>query len=652
MICLYNINTGSSPSTAIVAGAGAAAGLLLLCILLVVILHRRKNRKLGASEYHSSANQTNQQNIIVAPRSIHDLDFGNEIGHGEFGVVSMATVRSSGAKVAVKMLKSSSEAAQESFRKEANQLAVLNHENVVRLLGTQIQSTPYMIVLEYMPNGDLKNYLTSAGSELRLAHQVSLSRDVSAVFAYLQSKKFVHRDLAARNVLLDSRFTAKISDFGMARQLFATEYYRQGSAAGATGWTLPLRWMAPESYSDGTWDLRTDVWMFGVLLWEIFSQGELPWKGLADSHVIQNIQRRAKLDQPANCPNEFYYDIMLSCWRLDPFARISGSDVVTSVRQYVRENDLDLDELTWPAVGAVTGQDVDMLVDFNSVDAVAKIESMKVSGGSIEIGSLLGEGAFGAVSKGIMTKEGRSVNVAVKTIKGDSSAEMRRKFADEARLFALLQHPSIVACVGVHLTSEPLMIVLELMQGDLKSYFKRTVSVSTAQLVGVTLQIARAMEYLSSKRIVHRDLAARNVLVGTDGLRTVKLNDFGLSRTLSTSDYYKKVSSDKIPVRWMAPESIVDRKYSSASDAWSFGVFCWEVFEHGKTPYPGISLDALLGFLLRGSRLNKPELCPGALYDLMLQCWQVDAKARPAFTAIVYRLNGIEDEETEEESRL
>ena len=132
------------------------------------------------------------------------------------------------------------------------------------------------------------------------------------------------------------------------------------------------------------------------------------------------------------------------------------------------------------------------------------------------------------------------------------------------------------------------------MQCDLKSYFKNTVTVSSYLLTNVTLQIAKAMEYLSAKRIIHRDLAARNVLVGMDGLKTVKLNDFGLSRTLTTSSYYMKTSDDKVPVKWMAPESVIDRKYSSASDVWSFGVFCWEVFEHGKTPYPGVMLENMM----------------------------------------------------------
>ena len=82
--------------------------------------------------------------------------------------------------------------------------------------------------------------------------------------------------------------------------------------------------MAPESFTDGTWNLHSDVWMFGVLLWEIFSHGELPWAGLQDKDVIRNLQLRAKLHQPDGCPNDFYFDIMLSCWRLDPNARISG----------------------------------------------------------------------------------------------------------------------------------------------------------------------------------------------------------------------------------------------------------------------------------------------------------------------------------------
>ena len=525
-------------------------------------------------------------------------------------------IDSTSTKVAVKMLQAQSESAQSSFRKEAEQQRSLSHSNVVRMLGACFDGEPLMIVLEHMARGDLKSYFEASGGQLAMAHLVKLAHDVTSGFAYLQSMKYVHRDLAARNVLLDDRFTAKIGDFGMARMLFASEYYRQTEQA--TSWALPLRWMAPESYTDGTWDLRTDAWMFGVLLWEIFSRGALPWRGLVDSQVIQNIQKRAKLGQPENCPNEFYYDVMLSCWRLDPFARISGAEIERVVREYVTASypSGDLETLTWPVEEALVDQagGMELGFDLHGDKATAAITRMEVSQTQIEIRELLGEGAFGSVHRGVITRDSQLLDVAVKSIKGESSAEMRRKFADEARLFAMLSHANIVSCVAVSLLSEPNMIVLELMQCNLKSYFKRSVQVSTSQLVGALSQIASAMAYLESLKIVHRDLAARNVMVGASGLSVVKLNDFGLSRTLTTSDYYRKVSSDKIPVKWMAPESILERKYGSASDVWSFGIFCWEVFEHGRTPYPDMPVDHVVSSVLAGYRMAKPAGCPDQMW--------------------------------------
>ena len=158
------------------------------------------------------------------------------------------------------------------------------------------------------------------------------------------------------------------------------------------------------------------------------------------------------------------------------------------------------------------------------------------------------------------------------------------------------------------------------------------------------------MHHLSSNRIIHRDLAARNVLLGKKGLHAAKLNDFGPSRTLSTSNYYKKTSNDKIPVKWMAPESIMHHKYSSASDVWSFGVFCWDVFEHRKTPYPGVMLENTMSYVLRGNRMDQPLKCPDAFYDLMLQCWQLESITRPTSALIVSTIEEIS--EGEDGSRL
>ena len=214
---------------------------------------------------------------------------------------------------------------------------------------------------------------------------------------------------------------------------------------------------------------------------------------------------------------------------------------------------------------------------------------------------------------------------------------MNQKFEDEARLFAVLNHPNIVACVALRLRSENQFIALELMKSDLKSYVtKMTEEISLLSKIKAVYQIAQAMQYLEERRIVHRDLAARNVLVGNNGIRTVKLNDFGLSRTLSTSNYYKKSSNDKIPIRWMSPESVLDRKYTSASDVWSFGVFCWEVLEEGKVPYAELRAEMVLAACLKGHRLQKPTECPREMYKLEWIC--VNFLIRILCSNVVFRI--------------
>ena len=167
--------------------------------------------------------------------------------------------------------------------------------------------------------------------------------------------------------------------------------------------------------------------------------------------------------------------------------------------------------------------------------------------------------------------------------------------------------------------SEVGAVVVELMPGgDLASYLqmhKSQLSGAAEQLLGACVQLADAMAYLEHKHIIHRDLAARNVLVGADALRCVKLSDVGLSRVLTTSDYYRKTSSSPVPLKWMAPESIFERLYTSASDVWSFGVLCWEVFALGRAPYAKMSVEELLTAVPAGFRMPAPDRCPPDMCD-------------------------------------
>lgn len=205
------------------------------------------------------------------------LNLQTEIGRGEFGLVMKAIATDLPScepmlAVAVKAMHAgSSPYASNAFIREASRLSDLNHPNVVRLLAVCLETEPYLIVLEYLSYGDLKSLLRLSRSpnlSLDKSHLISLALDVSQGFHYLQQKLFVHRDLAARNVLVSSAFVAKIGDFGMSRRIYNSDYYMQsGDSLSKDLSTLPLRWMAPESYFDNVWDLRSDAWMFGVLLW-------------------------------------------------------------------------------------------------------------------------------------------------------------------------------------------------------------------------------------------------------------------------------------------------------------------------------------------------------------------------------------------------
>ena len=246
---------------------------------------------------------------------------------------------------------------------------------------------------------------------------------------------------------------------------------------------------------------------------EIFSNGELPWREYDNAQLASVIQRRSKLAQPENCPNEFYYDIMLSCWRLDPFSRISSPDIITCIASYTQESSL-LDKLamaTWPASGEanvyeLTG--VDVGVDLDSAAITEMLQGLETPQASVALGKQLGEGAFGVVHEGYLDSIMKSV--AVKSQHENSSIESSQKFILEAKMFATLRHPNIVTLIGVCLTVEPYAIIMELMIGDLRSVLKEQKStIEPHVLIGVLKQIAGAMAFLSNHGIIHRDLAAR-----------------------------------------------------------------------------------------------------------------------------------------------
>ncbi|KAJ8400222.1 hypothetical protein AAFF_G00399160 [Aldrovandia affinis] len=267
----------------------------------------------------------------------------------------------------------------------------------------------------------------------------------------------------------------------------------------------------------------------------------------------------------------------------------------------------------------------------------------EIEASRIKIEKIIGSGEFGEVCYGRMRLPGkRDIPVALKTLKAGYSEKQRRDFLGEASIMAQFDHPNIIHLEGVVTRSKPVMIITEYMEnGSLDSFLRRHDGQFTIiQLVGLLRGIAAGMKYLADLGYIHRDLAARNILINSN--LVCKVSDFGLSRVLEDDpDAAYTTSGGKIPIRWTAPEAIAYRKFSSASDVWSYGVVMWEVMSYGERPYWNLTNRDVIKSVEEGYRLPAPMGCPGALHTLMLDCWQKDRNERPKFCQIVTVLDKL-----------
>ncbi|XP_048857190.1 ephrin type-A receptor 6-like isoform X1 [Brienomyrus brachyistius] len=261
----------------------------------------------------------------------------------------------------------------------------------------------------------------------------------------------------------------------------------------------------------------------------------------------------------------------------------------------------------------------------------------------IRIERVIGAGEFGEVCSGRLRTPGKKdIAVAIKTLKGGYMDQQRRDFLREASIMGQFDHPNIIRLEGVVTKSRPVMIVVEYMEnGSLDSFLrKHDAQFTVIQLVGMLRGIASGMKHLSDMGYVHRDLAARNILVNSN--LVCKVSDFGLSRVLEDDpEAAYTTTGGKIPIRWTSPEAIAYRKFSSASDAWSYGIVMWEVMSYGERPYWEMSNQDVILSIEEGYRLPAPMGCPVALHQLMLHCWNKERSLRPKFTDVVSFLDKL-----------
>ncbi|XP_028857389.1 inactive tyrosine-protein kinase transmembrane receptor ROR1 [Denticeps clupeoides] len=334
---------------------------LAIALLFFFICVCRNNQKTARPPAPRQPKPVRGQNVEMSmlpaykPKSkakelpLSAVRFMEELGEGGFGKIYKGHLYLPGMEhaqlVAIKTLKDFSSAQQwGDFQHEVNVMAELQHQNVVCLLGVVTQEQPVCMLFEFLAQGDLHEFLIlrsphsdvgcssdedgTIRSSLDHADFLHLAIQVAAGMEYLASRYFVHKDLAARNILVGEQLLVKISDLGLSREIYASDYYRIQPKA-----LLPIRWMPPEAIAYGKFTTDSDVWSFGVVLWEIFSFGLQPYYGFSNQEVMEVVRKRQLLPCPEDCPPRMY-SLMTECWHEGPAQRPRFKDVHARLRAW------------------------------------------------------------------------------------------------------------------------------------------------------------------------------------------------------------------------------------------------------------------------------------------------------------------------------
>ncbi|CAP31053.1 Protein CBG12006 [Caenorhabditis briggsae] len=252
---------------------------------------------------------------------------------------------------------------------------------------------------------------------------------------------------------------------------------------------------------------------------------------------------------------------------------------------------------------------------------------------AVKLGDKLGEGAFGEVRKGVLQRKGRKLDAAVKMVKGGELNKLKiREMMNEARLMRNFKHKNVVRFFGVAVVEQPLYILLELVNGGaLNTYLQKNKNVSKLELVGMCLGAAQGLQYLHANHCIHRDIAARNCLYSID--KVVKLSDFGLS---VIGNQFKLCASQKLPIKWLAPETITTLYFTPKTDVYSFGVMCYEIFSEGEEPWDGVTNTETKKNVVFGRHLIMPDSCPEKFRSFIHEkIFVVDPKRRVVMDDVV-----------------
>ncbi|CAH1103307.1 unnamed protein product [Psylliodes chrysocephalus] len=594
------------------------------------------------------------------------------------------------------------------FLSLAGQWAFLQSSAIVRLFGIAFTSN-ISLVLEYYQLGALDLYLRKNKQNLKPVDLIEAASNLASALWHLTENRIIHGNIRCRKLMVashdDNSFTVKLTDPGIHTEYASSEVHwipvecytkldlaKMSTEAdvwsfGTTIWEIYMygeeikpidhlqamrsyqsgeRLPQPSSCSNEMYILLKECWDkdphkrkkpqailrdINQILYEVYNSRRTHTYAKVFSKIaLQNVLGASSISLNSNqteCTNVPYPDDSDLASECSDKPSISGSP---SLRDPNFIHNFD-DSYDWTNIISTTTATTS-LDSLNSMQSVFELDDNY----NVVLQGRIGQGFYGEVFKGTLESvdglEEEPKRVAVKKLKTFAESTCLQDFEREINIMKSLEHPNIVKIIGVQRESEILLVMEFVPHGSLQSYLKiNRESLQEAQLLNYALDIAKGMDYLGKEKIVHRDLAARNILVVDEN--HVKISDFGLAQVMSTDDYYyMKTPNRELPIKWFAPESLRDGKFSVRSDVWSYGVTMCEMFNYGEEPVlanvtekidEGVpQQQALLTALEGGARFPCPPKCPRAVYVRIIHpCWETNPHKRPLFSAIAEEIQEL-----------
>ncbi|XP_023662197.1 tyrosine-protein kinase JAK1-like [Paramormyrops kingsleyae] len=529
-------------------------------------------------------------------------------------------------KVVLKVLGSSHRDISLAFFETASRMRQMSHKHIVPLYGLCVRELEYIMVEQFVELGPLDLFMQKQRHFITTPWKFQVAKQLASALSYLEDLRLVHGYVCTKNILLardglegeDGPFI-KLSDPGIPITVLTRAECVDR-----------IPWIAPECLRNvKDLSVAADKWSFGATLWEICYDGEAPLKEKKLTEKERFYAAECSLATP-DCKE--LADLMKQCMNYDPRKRPFFRAIVRDLNKLEEQN---------PSIasGIIPAQEVDPTLFEKRF--LKKIRD-------------LGEGHFGKVELCMYDPRGDRTGelVAVKSLKPENKEDQSSSLWREIDILKDLYHKNIVKYKGIcsEEGGRSIRLIMEyLPSGSLKEYLPRKkAQMDLKRLISYGTQICQGMDYLGSLNYIHRDLAARNVLVENE--ETVKIGDFGLTKSIKDNEGYYTVKDDlDSPVFWYAPECLLHCKFYRASDVWSFGVTMYELLtycEPEKSPMQvflnmigrtqgQMTVTRLVKILEEGKRLPCPPNCPEKVYTLLTKCWKSAPEERIDFKGLI-----------------